>query len=427
MAFLSNPLSKSLESTLKFTFGLVGLVLLVGCGLGLSVYHPWWLVVVVAIVFILLMMTFRASYDLILAAFSRASVQLEALQKEDYSLFAKPAFAAGKVAEFHQQLNALGESLQAHKSHYDQQQFLLYRLIDQLNTPILVFDHRLQLSYANAAFAELFGRPWQTLRHASPALLGLRAEPVWQFMDEAKSQQWQIRTSQFLDQGQSHQLLVFINIQAALRESQLQAWQKLIRVLSHEIRNSLTPVSALTQNLQHKAVSEREQQALALISERCQHLQDFVSRYAELHKPLQLQPQWVSAQQLWQRLAGLFPDAQLQSQGLNTRFWADPVLLQQVMINLIKNAHEAGSPTGSILVAFAQDASQCVIRVVDQGQGIANIDNIFVPFYSTKPQGQGIGLSLSRHIIEQMGGSLVLENNSSGQGTCAEICLSLPL
>ena len=141
-----------------------------------------------------------------------------------------------------------------------------------------------------------------------------------------------------------------------------------------------------------------------------------------------MQPQWINAQQLWQRLAGLFPDAQLQSQGLHTRLWADPVLLQQVMINLIKNAQEAGSPSGSILVTFVQEPSQCVIRVVDHGHGIANIDNIFVPFYSTKPQGQGIGLSLSRHIIEQMGGSLVLDNNPAGQGgAVAEVRLSLPV
>ena len=363
----------------------------------------------------------------IFATFRRASVQLDALKNQDYSLFAKPAFSAGKVAEFHQQLNVLGQSLQEHKSHYDQQLFLLYRLIDQLNTPILVFDHKLQLNYANAAFAELFGRPWQTLRHSSPALLGLHAEPTWQFIDQNKAQQWQIRQSQFLDQGQNHQLLVFINIQAALRESQLQAWQKLMRVLSHEIRNSLTPVAALTQNLITKTTSEREQQALELIGERCQHLQDFVSRYAELHKPLHLQPQWLAGSQLFQRLAGLFTEQRLQVKGQHHTLFADPVLLQQVFINLIKNAIEAGSLAGTIEVIFSQDEQHDEIRILDRGQGIANPDNLFVPFYSTKTQGQGIGLSLSRHIIEQMGGQLSLNNNPQGKGACALIQLPHPL
>jgi two-component system nitrogen regulation sensor histidine kinase NtrY len=416
----------SLEAKFKYTLALCLLLQWCCCALLLLVL-PFWQVALLTLLFSgLLTLLFNNIQQKILVTFRRASVQLEALQNQDYSLFAKPTFRAGKIAEFHQQLNALGESLQQHKSHYDQQLFLLYRLIDQLNTPILVFDHKLQLNYANAAFAELFGRPWQTLRHSSPALLGLHAEPEWQFIDPHKAQQWQIRHSQFLDQGQNYQLLVFINIQSALRESQLQAWQKLMRVLSHEIRNSLTPVAALTQNLITKTTSEREQQALELIGERCQHLQDFVSRYADLHKPLHLQPQWLDAGQLFQRLMGLFAEQKLQGKGLHHKLWADPVLLQQVFINLIKNAVEAGSPIGTIEFIFSQHEQQDEIRIQDRGQGIANPDNLFVPFYSTKTQGQGIGLSLSRHIIEQMGGQLNLNNNAQGNGACALIQLPRP-
>jgi two-component system, NtrC family, nitrogen regulation sensor histidine kinase NtrY len=417
--------TNSLESLLKLGFALCMLIQ-VGC---LSLLWPhvlWWQLSLLGLAMIGLTSWFF--YELaqrVLTSFRRASVQLEALQNQDYNLLAKSTFNAGKVAEFHLQLNALGEALQEYKSHYDQQSFLLYRLIDQLNTPILVFDHRLQLSYANNAFADLFGRPWQSLRNASPTLLGLHQAPDWQFSDSAKAQQWQIRQSRFLDQGQGYQLLIFINIQTALRESQLQAWQKLIRVLSHEIRNSLTPVAALTQNLQGKAASEREQQALALIEERCKHLQDFVSRYAELHKPLQVQAQWIDAAQLFERLAGLFPAARLHVRGLPIQLWSDSVLLQQVLINLIKNAEEAGSPAGTIAIVFGAAGARQEIRVMDQGQGIANPDNLFVPFYSTKSQGQGIGLSLSRHIVEQMGGQLSLGNNPD-KGACAFISLPRP-
>ncbi len=416
----------SLEAQLKTAFIICTLLQLICCGFLLLIF-PWWKVALLGIILLSAnAYIFRRLFANVLVVFRRASVQLEALQNQDYSLVAKSAFGRGKVAEFHQQLTRLGEALQQHKTHYDQQLFLLYRLIDQLNTPILVFDHRLQLSYANAAFAELFGRPWQTLRHASPSLLGLNSEPEWQFADAYKAQQWQIRTSRFLDQGENHQLLVFINIQAALREGQLEAWQKLIRVLSHEIRNSLTPVAALTQSLQTKVTTEREQQALELIGERCQHLQDFVSRYAELHKPLHLQPQWLSAENLFQRLTALFPEAQLHAKGLQIKLWADLVFLQQVLINLIKNAIEAGSPVGSIEVAFNFRENTNEIRIIDAGQGIANPDNLFVPFYSTKTQGQGIGLSLSRHIIEQMGGQLSLINNPRGSGACALIQLQRP-
>ena len=414
-------LINSLEAKLKVAFIVSLLLQLVCCALFLFALQVWQVLLVALLLLVFNGMVFRRIYRAIFSAFRRASVQLEALQNQDYSLHAKPVFAQGKVAEFHQQVTALGESLQRNKTDYDQQLFLLYRLIDQLNTPIVVFDHRVQLSYANAAFADLFGSPWQTMRHASPSLLGLIAEPEWQFKDAAKAQQWQIRHSRFLDQGQSYQLLVFINIQSVLRENQVEAWQKLIRILSHEIRNSLTPVVALSQSLQGKLAGEREQQALELIGERCQHLQDFVSRYAELHKPLHVQHQWLQASALFQRITALFPDAQLRAKGLQTELWVDSVLLQQVLINVIKNAIEAGSPPGTIEMIFSQREQGSEIRIIDAGQGIANPDNLFVPFYSTKHQGQGIGLSLSRHIIEQMGGHLTLANNSSGQGACALI------
>jgi len=414
----------SIEFQLKLCFTVLLFLQLICVGALFLLLEKWQVILIILLLVSINLLLLKYFYQKMTTAFSRASVQLDAIQQEDYSLFARSAFTQGCVAEFHQQLNRLGESLQQHKSHYDQQLFLLYRLIDQLNTPIIVFDHRLQLSYANTVFAELFGQPWQTLRHASPALLGLISEPEWQFTDINKAQQWQIRHSRFLDQGQSYQLLVFINIQAALREGQLQAWQKLIRVLSHEIRNSLTPVAALTQSLQTKITSEREQQALDLIGERCQHLQDFVSRYAELHKPLQIQPQWLNSGILFQRLTALFVDAELQAKGLQIDLWADLVLLQQVLINLIKNAIEAGSSSIEIIFSLREQFNE--IRIIDKGQGIANPDNLFVPFYSTKTQGQGIGLSLSRHIIEQMGGQLVLSNNQNAPGACALITLPRP-
>lgn len=415
--------SDSLESSLKIFFALVVVSQLVCLALVWSLLTAWQYGLLIFILIILDYFAFRFIYQKCLTIFNRINIQLDALQQQDYSLSAKPVFIKGCVGELHQQLDKLTTLLQQDKRYRDQQPFLLYRLIDQLNTPILVFDHRMQLSYANTAFSDLFNQPWQTLRHASPGLLGLESTPEWRFVESEKALQWQVRQSSFMDQGQHYQLLVFINIQSALRESQLQAWQQIIRVLGHEIRNSLTPVSALTQSLQSRTTVERDQQALTLISERCQHLQDFVSRYAELHKPLQIKPEWIKADSVFQSLKSLFPDAELQAKGLHLDIWVDPVLLQQVLINLIKNAIEAGSPNCSIEILFSAQSQQQEIRVIDAGQGIANIDNLFVPFYSTKSQGQGIGLSLSRHIIEQMGGQLKLTNNSHADGATASIVL----
>lgn len=415
--------SDSLESSLKLFFALIVVTQLVCLAILWNLLITWQYGLLVAALILVDFFVFRFIYQKYLSIFNRINIQLDALQQQDYSLSAKPVFSQGCVGELHRQLDLLSEKLQKDKRHQDEQPFLLYRLIDQLNTPILVFDHRLQLNYANNAFSSLFNQPWQTLRHASPGLLGLETTPEWRFVESEKAQQWQIRQSSFMDQNQNYTLLVFINIQSVLRESQLQAWQQIIRVLGHEIRNSLTPVSALTQSLQSRLSGERDQQALSLISERCQHLQDFVSRYAELHKPLQIKPEWIKSESIFQSLTQLFPDAGLQAKGLHLELWADPVLLQQVLINLIKNAMEAGSPKNSIEIIFNAHTQYHDIRVVDAGQGIANIDNLFVPFYSTKSQGQGIGLSLSRHIVEQMGGKLSLTNNIHSSGATASIVL----
>lgn len=413
----------SLEATLKRFFLTCLLLQLSCCGL-LLMTLPWWQVGLIALASTsLITLAFIGLTVKMLALFRRSDIQLDALQHQDFSIQVKPVFSAGIAAQFHQQFSALRTALQLHKSYYNQQLFVLYQMVDQLNTPILVFNHKQQLSYANSAFAELFGQPWQTLRTAKPQLLGLCATPEWHFIDADKKQTWQIRLSRFVDQGQANELLIFINIQTALRNKQIEAWQKLTRVLSHEIRNSLTPVAALTQNLQEKITGDREQQALALINERCQHLQDFVSRFAQLQQPLAIRLERISAQIIVSRLAGLFPNAGLHAKGLQLHLWVDPILLQQVLINLIKNSLEAGSPAGTIEIIISQHGHENEIQINDQGQGITNSDNLFVPFYSTKTQGQGIGLSLSRHIIEQMGGQLLLGNRKEGVGACAQIRL----
>ena len=406
--------SDSLEAQNRIQSMLITLLSLSLAALIGWLWPYWWVWLSVSGVFMLIIKWQQLAGQRTTAALRRSSVQLEAMQNQDYSLQAKAVFQTGIAAQLQQQLQQLSEQLQQRKSHFDEQQFLLYRLIDQLNTPILVFDHKQQLSYANNEFSQLFGRPWQSMRHASAESLGLIAKPQWNFSHKEKAKQWQIRQSRFLDQGQKHQLLVFINIQAALRETQLQAWQQLIRILSHEIRNSLTPVQSLSEYLQQKLPQGREQEALALIRERSQHLQDFVSRYAELNKELRIQHQQIQARELVHSLQILFLQHQLQATGADLQLHSDLTLLQQVLINLIKNAIEAGSPAGTVELRFRKLQHSVEIQLLDQGCGLSNQQDLFVPFYSTKPQGQGIGLTLCRQIIEQLGGELSLQSRTDG-------------
>jgi len=361
-------------------------------------------------------------YQKVMATYDRGLLHIESMRVEDYNQYARAGFSHGQVALFHQQLKELSIHLSDQKSRYDQHAFLVYQLIDQLNTPILVFNQKNQLSYANGAFTRLYDQPWQMFRHASPTFLGLEQDNHhWQLKD--KTAQWQISQSEFIDDGETHQLLVFTNIELAMRASQQTAWQQIIRVMGHEIRNSLTPVSSLAEGLEVRAQNERDKKALALISERCHHLQDFVSRYASLSQQFNLNPSQVNVATLCERLSGLFNSDVLSYQQSTDWLWADHPFLEQVLINLIKNALEASATL--VTLDVSQKLNQTHIKISDNGHGFANLENLFVPLFTTKTQGQGIGLSFCRNIIEQHDGSIKLENRTDVQGVLVEITLPI--
>jgi two-component system, NtrC family, nitrogen regulation sensor histidine kinase NtrY len=420
---------KSLEQLLKTCFIIIGLVVVILWSV-IGIIQDWTLMNIsltssgVAVIFWLL---FSYIYKRTVIAFKRASMHLEAVRNDDYCQYAKPAFTQGKVNEFHYDLKNLSSHLQLLKSRYDQNIFLVYRLIEQLDSPIMVFDQKPQLTYANSAFKELFPQPWQIFRNSSPSLLGLEfVDTNWRFKEKTLDSKWQIRHSEFIEQGKTHHLMVFVNIESALRQSQLSAWQQLIRVLGHEIRNSLTPVSALAQGLSLKAEGDREKQALNVITERCQHLEEFVSRYASITKPFHLNCQLLSASNMAKRIQGLLKDIELEVVVNNEKFWADPAFIEQVLLNLIKNAFEASEPESKIKLIFSQNLHSSSIEIIDSGHGFANLDNLFVPLYSTKQNGQGIGLSFCRNIIEHHKGTITLINNKNSPGVTVSILLPLP-
>jgi len=419
---------KSLEQLLKTCF-IATSFLVVSLWVAIGIIQSWSMVgigITSGVMVMILWLFFSYIYKRTLIAFKRASMHLEAVSNDDYCQYAKPAFSAGKVIAFHRDLDNLSSHLQLLKSRYDQHIFLVYRLIDQLDSPILVFDQHPQLTYANGAFNELFPQPWQIFRHSSPGLLGLEfIDNNWRFKEKQRDCKWQIRHSEFIDQGQTHQLMVFVNIESVLRQSQLNAWQQLIRVLGHEINNSLTPVSALAQGLSLKAQGKREKQALTVITERCQHLQDFVSRYASITRPFLLNCQMLSVANITKRIQGLLKDIHLEVDCKIQNFWADPAFIEQVLLNVIKNADEASAPGKKIKLIFSENNNSSLIEVIDQGHGFANLDNLFVPLYSTKQNGQGIGLSFCRNIIEHHKGTINLVNNTKSPGVTVSITLPL--
>jgi two-component system, NtrC family, nitrogen regulation sensor histidine kinase NtrY len=249
----------------------------------------------------------------------------------------------------------------------------------------------------------------------------------------AGSGRWGIHRSLFREGGLPHQLLVVTDLTRALREEELQAWQRLVRVLGHELNNSLAPIksiagsleSTLRRNGSGEEWREDALRGLSIIGSRSESLSRFLGAYARLAKlpRPQLAPVDVGA---WIRhAAGLelrLPVAV--RMGPESWIQGDRDQLEQLLINLLRNAVDASLETGgAVAVLWRRAGAQLEVVVEDEGPGLPNTTNLFVPFFTTKPGGSGIGLVLSRQIAEAHGGSLDLCNRTPGPGCEARLRL----
>jgi two-component system nitrogen regulation sensor histidine kinase NtrY len=246
---------------------------------------------------------------------------------------------------------------------------------------------------------------------------------------------FEVRTRAFRENGVPHTLLMVSDLSRALRDEERRAWQRLIRVIGHEINNSLTPIKSLAGTLREmlaKATRTGEHgevlDGLSLIGDRAASLTRFVATYSQLARVPAPGKQPVSLNALLHRLVALeaFMGVRVEAP-FETVVPADSGQLEQALINLIKNGIEAaenGAQGVDVTVSRVRDAA--VIDIRDTGDGIANPDNLFVPFFTTKPGGSGIGLALSRQIIEAHGGTLTLLNRTDRSGTIARVTLPVP-
>jgi signal transduction histidine kinase len=246
---------------------------------------------------------------------------------------------------------------------------------------------------------------------------------------------WEVHRGVFRERGAPHQLLVLSDLSRALREEERQAWQRLLRVLGHELNNSLAPIKSIAGSLEGLVAREPRpvdwkedmQRGLGVISSRAASLGRFMEAYSRLARlPLpRLQPLSVSA--LVKRLVGLETRINIAlSPGPEITLRADGDQLEQLLINLLRNAVDASLETGGgVTVGWRKMGAQLELWVDDEGPGLSNTSNLFVPFFTTKPGGSGIGLVLSRQIAEAHGGSLTLENRRGARGCQARLRLPL--
>lgn len=366
---------------------------------------------------------------------------LEAMREGDYSIRARVEDPNEPMGEVMQQVNAMAATLRDQRLGALEATALLRKVMEEIEVAAFAFDPQQTLRLVNRAGERLLAQPAERLLARDATSLGLaeflvgEPEQTIQRSFSGATGRWGIRRSQFREGGVPHQLLVLTDLTRPLREEELQAWQRLVRVLGHELNNSLTPIKSIAQSLENLVKTdprpddwtEDMSRGLNVIASRSESLSRFMSSYARLAKlpPPKFVPVEVTA--LLRRVTSLETRMQVffeECPPLTIQGDADQ--LEQVLINLIRNAVDASLETGGrVFVRHERTAAAVAIRVRDEGPGLSNTANLFVPFFTTKRGGSGIGLVLSRQIAEAHNGSVSLRNALNGPG--CEATLMLPL
>ena len=363
-----------------------------------------------------------------------------ALREGDYSFRARGGRRGDALGDLALEVNALANALQTERLASLESAALVRRVLASIDAPVLAFDMSGFLRLLNPAGARL-------LRHAGaqPALgqhardLGLTHllvaidEQVTTVHSEGIPTQWVVRRSRFREGGVPHHLLLLSDVSVVLRQEERQAWQRLIRVLGHEINNSLTPIKSLAGTLRGMAAdgfSPAEfDRPLAIIEERAESLHRFLAAYRVLAQLPPPNRQRFALHDLLRQLAPLEMRVPVRVQpGPNLLLLADKDQIAQAVLNLLRNGAEAALDNDAqppqVELTWAAAADWAVIRVRDSGLGVANPGNLFVPFYTTKQAGTGIGLVLVKQIAEAHQGAVALRSAESG-GAIAELRLPL--
>jgi nitrogen fixation/metabolism regulation signal transduction histidine kinase len=342
------------------------------------------------------------------------------------------------------EVNSLSETLREQRLGALEASALLRTVMEEIDVAVFAFDESEQLKLVNRAGDRLLDRPAERLLGFSAEELGLEAclegDPARtvEFSFPGGAGRWAMRRSSFRLGGSPHQLVVLTDLRRALREEERQAWQRLIRVIGHELNNSLAPIQSVAQSLESSVVRAKDQhtgdsifddirQGLTIIRSRTEALSRFMAAYthlAKLPKP-SLAP--VDFAELLRRVAAIERRISVElAAGPRVTISADRDQIEQLLINLIRNAADAASELrGGVRIEWNCNANFLDLLVLDEGPGISNPTNLFVPFFTTKPGGSGIGLVLSRQIAEAHGGSLSLQNRTDRRGGKAHLRLPL--
>lgn len=370
-----------------------------------------------------------------------ASNLLSALREEDFSVRARSPRRDDALGELMQEINALSQTLREQRLGALEATALLRTVMFEIDVAVFAFDEAQGLRLVNRAGERLLARPEEQLLDRTAPELGfgelLQGEPsrTASISFPGGTGRWGIRRSSFRQEGRPHQLLVMTDLSRALRDEERQAWQRLVRVIGHELNNSLAPIKSLAGTMGTMlAKSPRAddwesdlQSGLAIIASRADSLGRFMDAYARLARLPAPRMQSVEVGAWVRRAAALETRMAVEVEpGPASSIRADGDQLEQLLINLVRNAVDAATESnqaGRVRVGWARMGATLEVWVEDNGPGLSDSANLFVPFFTTKPTGTGIGLALCRQIAEAHGGSLSLENRKDSTGCVARLKL----
>ncbi len=350
-----------------------------------------------------------------------------------------------ELTELVQAHAALGDVLREQRQTLVQRELMLDTMVQ--NTPVAMLlvapggDGVRRVVFANLAARKLLHGGWKLEGQSFDALVAQAPAEMREALarggdslfavgggdgDEAEEQVYHLARRHFRLNGRAHELLLLRLLTNELRRQEVLTWKKVIRVISHELNNSLAPVASLAHSgaeLVRRGRHERLEEVFGTIEDRARHLEGFIRGYARFAKLPQPQLQtidWRTYLESLRRQIGF--DLQMPEPSPSGRI--DPAQLEQALLNLLKNAHESGSPPEGVTLRLIRLPDWLRIEIMDRGSGMndAVLQNALVPFYSTKRNGTGLGLALTREIIEAHGGRLSLHNREGG-GLCVAIQL----
>ncbi|HWB40830.1 MAG TPA: ATP-binding protein [Gemmatimonadales bacterium] len=366
---------------------------------------------------------------------------LAALREGDYSIRARGAGADDALGLALLEVNALSETLRGQRLRELEATALLRRVIEEIDVAVFAFDGDRRLRLVNRGGERLLGQPSERLIGRPSDTLGLtdwlegESPRTFDATFPGGAGRWEVRSGTFRQDGLPHQLLVISDLSRVLRAEERSAWQRLVRVLGHEINNSLAPIKSIAGSL--RSLADRPSRpadwendlrsGLEVIEGRSEALGRFMGSYARLARLPQPRLEAVDVATWVRRVVAL--ETRLETRvkgGPSVSVTADGDQLDQLLINLVRNAADAALETGGgVEIAWRTAAGVLEVTVEDEGPGLPDPGNLFVPFFTTKARGSGIGLVLSRQIAEAHGGALTLEPRKDRRG--ARAWLRLPL